>query len=77
MLNGGRIGCPGHLTVEPVTKFVPLTVRVNCWLPASAELGTSPGGTAVRLLMVGAPTVKGRGFDWQPTPKQGFVTVTL
>ena len=28
-----------HFTVEPETKFVPFTVRVNCGLPAAVQLG--------------------------------------
>ena len=40
---------PFHLTVEPETKLLPLTVRVNAGLPAGIALGAmliSTGGAA-------------------------------
>jgi hypothetical protein len=32
---------PFQFTVDPETKFVPLTVRVNCEPPAAAQVGLS------------------------------------
>ena len=49
-----RSGWPAQFTFAPLAKFDPLIVRVNREPPTAAELGTRPGGTAVRLLMVGA-----------------------
>jgi len=34
-------GLPFQFTVEPVTKFVPFTVNVNCGPPAVAQVGLS------------------------------------
>jgi len=55
LTNAVASGEPFHSTVEPGTKLVPLTVRVNAAAPAVAVLG-------LRLVMVGtgAETVNGR-----------------
>src|SRR5579872_1968591 len=57
---------PFHVTRDPFRKFVPLTVRVNAALPASAEDGT-------RLVRVGPATARFTEFE---TKGPGFVTVT-
>jgi hypothetical protein len=45
---------PLKFTTEPLTKFVPETVRVNCVLPAAVEVGLSAVvvGTGFRMLAV-------------------------
>jgi len=52
-----------HFTVEPLTKFVPFTVRVNPASPAAAETG-------LRLVIVGTPgfIVKGMEADVVRSP---------
>ena len=61
---------PFHRTVDPETKFVPVTVRVNAAPPAVAEVGE-------RVVMVGTAlfTVKLTEFD-APPPGVGLVTTT-
>jgi hypothetical protein len=58
---------PLHLTVEPNTKLVPLTVNVNCGPPAVVQVGLS------ELIVGGATIVNVTGFDAEPVE---FLTVT-
>jgi len=49
---------PFHLTVEPETKLVPLTVNVNCAPPAVAQVGLSEvivGGALIVSVNVALP----------------------
>ncbi len=59
---------PPKLTVEPETKFVPITVKVNLALPAVTQLGLSELmlGTGVIVNVAGADVA----------PAQGFTTLT-
>jgi hypothetical protein len=59
-----------HSTVEPETKFVPVTVSENADPPAVAVEGESKVAVGTGLLMV-----KVRGFD-VPPPGEGFATET-
>jgi hypothetical protein len=59
-----------HFTVEVETKFVPLTVKVNCGLPAVAQVGLIAVVVGTGLLMVNVTA-----FD-VPPPGAGFTTVT-
>ena len=61
---------PFHCTVEPETKFVPVTVRVKAAPPAVALEGESKLAVGIGLLMV-----KVRAFD-VPPPGEGFTAVT-
>jgi hypothetical protein len=61
---------PFHCTVDPETKFVPVTVRVNAAPPAVADVGESEVALGSGLLMV-----KVRALD-VPPPGEGFSTVT-
>jgi len=63
-------GLPFQFTVEPETKLVPLTVKVNCEPPAVAQVGLSEVIVGTGLLMV-----KVCAFD-VPPPGAGFTTVT-
>ena len=56
-----------HITVEPVTKFVPATVSVKSAPPAAAVAGVSEA-------ILGAPIEKMDGVDAAPP---GLCTVTL
>jgi len=56
-----------HITVEPLTKFVPATVSVNAAPPASAEVG-------LREVIVGPATVNVDAEDFAPP---GLCTVML
>jgi hypothetical protein len=58
-----------HFTVAPETKFVPVTVKVNCEPPAVAQVGLSP------LIVGTALIVNVCAFD-VPPPGVGFTTVT-
>jgi hypothetical protein len=58
---------PFHFTVEPETKFVPFTVKVNPAPPGVAQVGLSE-------LMVGVATIVNvTAFDAEPVE---FLTVT-
>ena len=61
---------PFHLTVEVETKFVPVTVNVNCPPPAVAQVGLIELVVGIGLLIVNVC-----GFD-VPPPGAGFTTVT-
>jgi mRNA-degrading endonuclease toxin of MazEF toxin-antitoxin module len=61
---------PFHCTVDPETKFVPVTVRVKAAPPAVALEGESEVALGFGLLMV-----KVRAPD-VPPPGEGFTTVT-
>jgi len=61
---------PFHCTVEPETKFVPVTVSVNVAPPAVTLEGESKVAVSAALLMV-----KVRAPD-VPPPGEGFTTVT-
>jgi hypothetical protein len=61
---------PFHCTVDPVTKFVPVTVSVNAAPPAGALEGESEVAVGAGLLMV-----KVSAFD-VPPPGEAFSTVT-
>jgi hypothetical protein len=58
-----------HFTVEVETKFVPVTVKVNCPPPAVAQVGLIEVVVGTGLLIVNVC-----GFD-VPPPGGGFVTV--
>lgn len=62
---------PFHCTVEPFTKFVPLTVIVRPEPPIGVELGAS----VVTVGAAGAEIAK--LADDCPPPGVGFVTITL
>jgi hypothetical protein len=62
---------PFHHTVEPLTKFDPLMVRVNAAPPAVAEFG-------LRLEIVGVGLLIVKRIDPDtPPPGAGLLTVTL
>ena len=61
---------PLHLTVEPETKFVPFTVKVNCPPPAVAQVGLIELVVGTGLLIVNVC-----GFE-VPPPGAGVTTVT-
>jgi hypothetical protein len=56
-----------HITVEPLKKFVPVTVSVNAAAPATAEVGLNE-------VIVGPTTVTVDAEDLAPP---GFCTVRL
>ena len=60
---------PPHCTTEPLTKFVPLTVRVKAEPPAVADVG-------LRLVSVGVGLLIVKGIAPDVTPP-GFNTVTF
>ena len=43
---------PLHLTVEPDTKLVPLTVSVNCGPPAAVQVGLSELMVGTALIVI-------------------------
>jgi hypothetical protein len=43
---------PFHFTVEPETKFVPVTVKVNCAPPAVAQVGLSELMVGTALIVI-------------------------
>lgn len=59
---------PFHFTVEPETKFVPVTLKVNCAPPAVAQVGLSE-------LMVGTALIVNVCALDVPPPGLGFITV--
>jgi hypothetical protein len=61
---------PFQFTVEVETKFVPVTVKVNCAPPAVAQVGLIELVVGTGLLIVNVC-----GFD-VPPPGAGFTTVT-
>jgi len=61
---------PPQRTVEVETKFVPVTVKVNCGSPGVAQVGLIAVVVGTRLLMVNVTA-----FD-VPPPGAGFTTVT-
>src|SRR2546425_5533778 len=61
---------PFHRTTELSTKFVPVTVSVNCGPPT-----TTDGGLRLVIVGIGFKTVKVCGFD-VPPPGAGLNTVT-
>src|SRR5207302_10332826 len=64
---------PFQRTTEPATKFVPVTVSVNCGPPATASAGVSAVVAGTGLLA--AVIVKVCGLD-VPPPGAGLKTVT-
>ena len=53
---------PFHFTVEPETKFVPFTVKVNCGPPAVAQVGLSElivGTALIVITSVALPVLQG------------------
>src|SRR5439155_2314722 len=53
---------PFHFTVEPETKFVPFTVKVNCDTPDVAQLGLSElivGTALIVITSVALPVLQG------------------
>ena len=66
---------PFHLTVEPLMKFVPFTVRVNAGLPAVAVFGESDVAVGTGLLPA-AVIVNGKPLD-VPPPGAEVTTVIL
>src|SRR5207302_15154 len=60
-------------TTEAVTKFVPVTVSVNCAPPATTDAGLS--AVVVGIGLLGAVIVKVCGFE-VPPPGAGLNTVT-
>jgi len=61
---------PPQRTVEVETKFVPVTVKVNCEPPAVAQVGLIAVVVGAGLLIVNVTA-----FD-VPPPGAGFTTVT-
>jgi hypothetical protein len=59
---------PFHFTVEPETKFVPVTLKLNCAPPAVAQVGLSE-------LMVGTALIVNVCALDVPPPGLGFTTV--
>ena len=62
---------PLTFTVEPETKFVPVTVSVNAVPPAITDVGDIEVRVGAELVTV---SVSG---ELEPPPGVGFVTVTL
>jgi hypothetical protein len=56
---------PFHFTVEPETKFVPFTVKVNCGPPAEAQVGLSEVIVGLALTVITSVAL--------PVYMQGFV----
>jgi hypothetical protein len=67
-LNAVVSDVPFHFTVEPETKFVPVTLKVNCAPPAVAQVGLSE-------LMVGTALIVNVCALDVPPPGLGFTTV--
>jgi hypothetical protein len=61
---------PAQRTVEVETKFVPVTVKVNCGPPAVAQVGLIAVVVGTGLLMVNVTALD------VPPPGAGFTTVT-
>ena len=61
---------PFQFTVEVETKFVPVTVNVNCGPPAVAQVGLIAVVVGTGLLMVNITALD------VPPPGAGFTTVT-